>query len=65
MIKTTYNFKQQQLAAQTAERLKKHREEIEAIELNKMKKLKKQKKEVFRARSKNEIRKEKKAHKEF
>ncbi|GJQ65989.1 hypothetical protein Trydic_g4082 [Trypoxylus dichotomus] len=60
MIRTAYDHKQQQIKAQTKERLQKHRQMIEAIEANKARKLKREKKEVFRIRSKTQIREERK-----
>lgn len=58
MIKTAYSHKQQQLKAQTKERLDKHRKTVEAVEMNKAKRLQRQKKEVFRIKSKAKIREE-------
>lgn len=62
-IKATYEHKQQQLKAQTKERLEKHRQMVEAVQNKRARKLQAQKKEVFRAKSKAQIREEKKGSK--
>lgn len=63
MIKASYEHKQKQLKEQTKERVEKHKKAIEEIEARKYRKLKQQKKEVFRHRSKAQIREEKKGNK--
>lgn len=63
MIRTAYDHKQQHLREKTNERLEKHRQMIQAIEANKSKKLKREKREVFRMKSKTQIREEKKMEK--
>ncbi|KAI4468202.1 ribosome biogenesis protein [Holotrichia oblita] len=60
MIRTAYDHKQQHLRQKTKERLEKHRQMIQAVEANRSKKLKREKKEVFRIKSKTQIREEKK-----
>lgn len=62
-IKATYEHKQQQIKSQTKERLEKHRQLVEAVENKRARKLQAQKKEVFRAKSKAQIRQEKKESK--
>ncbi|XP_018580000.1 ribosome biogenesis protein BMS1 homolog [Anoplophora glabripennis] len=56
MIKATYEHKQEKLKKETKERLEKHRQNIAAQEASKERKLKQKKKEVFRNRSKAQIR---------
>lgn len=60
MLRATYENKQEKIKKETKERLEKHRQEIEAIEEKKHRKLMKRKKEVFRNRSKSQIKKESK-----
>lgn len=62
MIKAAYSHKQEQLKVQTKERLLKHRSMIEAVETSKGNKLKKIKKDVFRAKSKRQLREERRGH---
>lgn len=61
MIKAAYEHKQEKLKKETKERLEKHRQDIAAQEANKERKLKQKKKEVFRNRSKAQIREQKKS----
>ncbi|KAJ8925423.1 hypothetical protein NQ315_009255 [Exocentrus adspersus] len=63
MIKTAYEHKQEKLKKETKERLEKHRQEVAAQEASKGRKLKQKKKEVFRNRSKAQIREQKKGNK--
>lgn len=61
MLRASYEHKQENLKKETKERLEKHRKEVAGIEANKTKKLQKVKKEVFRNRSKTQIRQQKKS----
>lgn len=60
MLRASYDNKQDKLKQATKERMEKHQQEVIAIEMKKNKKLKQQKKEVFRYKSKNQIRQENK-----
>ncbi|XP_017781271.1 PREDICTED: ribosome biogenesis protein BMS1 homolog [Nicrophorus vespilloides] len=63
MLKASFEFKQGQLKTQTKERLAKYKKTIEDIEQRKSKKLGEIKKDVFRKRSKAELKAQKKANK--
>nr|XP_022906506.1 ribosome biogenesis protein BMS1 homolog [Onthophagus taurus] len=57
MIRTAYEHKQERLKKETKERLEKHRKTIEALESKKQKKMQQKKKDVFRAKSKAQLKK--------
>lgn len=63
MIKTAYDHKQKKLKAEMKERMDQHRKVITAQEQGKDRNIRKKKKEVFRNRSKAQIRQEKRTKK--
>lgn len=61
MLRASYEHKQEKLNQDTKQRLDKHRQEIAAIEAKKSRKLQQVKKNVFRNRSKTQIKEQKKS----
>lgn len=57
MLRASYEHKQEKMKKETKDRLEKHRQEIDAIERKKSRKLQQVKKEVFRNKSKAQLKK--------